>query len=427
MTLFLICFIGIAGLFLFLRLAAGRRRAYLPDALVLSTGSHTVGAIFVFAQVHTGGSSFILGAAFLSFASAAIFSIAVMSLTKQTDPPPSRHYFTSANTYTLALVGVILANLFIVAMIFRNPAIAALIIASFTAGEDTTLLAVRKAITASTEGYLFPGLIKLVRDLIGPIVIVSFVLSHKRASRSLLMWTAALSSIISMFVGGQRFPVVMFACALALAFYAKRAIEGRPIPIRPKQVLKILGVILSFFYIMSLLLGRTEPGSSSLGAALWSILALLERGFTTLPREAEVTFAFWSGIGPTWGLSWLADLEILLPGRNSSFSNQLHALTGGSDEGNAVLFFALDAWMAFGWGGIVFASFLFVMIFHLIDTILWRMRSPRNDAARIVMFLNIPLMYSPFLFLLYGGIVVLLIVIWTVLTRGLSRKNVSSY
>src|SRR5690606_29337284 len=105
----------------------------------------------------------------------------------------------------------------------------------------------------------------------------------------------------------------------------------------------------------------------------------------------------WSGIGPTWGQSWLDDLSLLVPGAGqSSFASQLHSVSGGSREGNAPLFFAADAWFASGWIGVPIISVLFVFLYAALDSLLYQRRTPYKDSARAFMFFNIPLIYSPY-------------------------------
>ena len=426
-VLFACSFLCLTLLYVVLRLAALRRAIYLPDALVLATASHSVGAMLLWYQNETDATLFVSYAAFLSYGAVIVCTVTALILSRPYKPLPVLKYFHSSRSYRWALLLATLANLGIVAILFSNPAIAALIIASFTATGDTTLLAARKAITASSEGYMSPGLIKLVRDLIGPIVIVSFILSRPRAYRSIMLWFAVVSSLLAMLIGGQRFPMVMIIVALAMGFFIRQTVEGRKIKLGPKVVGSYAIIILVAFYTMSSLLGRGSEGSFGLESFLWSFTSIFERIFSTIPNEAVKTFPLWSTIGPTGGLSWLSDLSIQLPGAaGATLSNELHQLGGGSAEGNAPLFLAADAWLAFGWIGIPFASLLFVTILHFIDKILWLHRSPRNDAARIVLYLNVPLMYSPFLFLLYGGLVVMPIVAWTLMTRRRRKTNASN-
>lgn len=425
LVLFWTSFVGISILYFLFRRVSGRPALYLPDALVLATGSHTIGALFLLAKNETVATQFIASAAFLSFTAVATFTLLILALTRPHKPHRNSTYFKSGTIYSAALVLVTLSNLGILAILMLNPAIGALIIASFTATDDTNLLAVRKAITASTEGYMSPGLIKLIRDIISPIVLVSFVLSRPKASRSILFWLATICTLASILVGGQRFPMLLILVALVLGFIGRRGIEGQKFKLGLGEILKYGGGILFLFYLMSALLGRTEERASALEAAWWSLNSLVVRIFSIVPHEAEKTFAFWSKVGPTWGQSWLSDLAILLPGAaTSSLSSQLHEAGGGSAQGNAPLFFAIDSWLAFGWFGIPIACLLFLIMLHMIDTTLWTYRSPGNDSARIVLYLNVPLMYSPFLFLLYGGLIVLPIVAWTLVTRGELRLGV---
>ncbi len=408
----------LAGTYIAVRRVSGRPAIYTPDAFVFATGSHTIGALIIRGTHETAAIQHISMAAFISFFSAILFTVIVVAVTRPNKPLLISSYFNRDQNYRLALMLVAFANLGIIAGLLLNPAISRLIIAAFFLTDETSLLVVRKAITASTEGYMSPGLIKLVRDVISPIVFVSFILSTPKAHRSTLLWFSVICALVGILIGGQRFPMLLVIVALAIGFNSRLMIDGRQSKFGLKKILLYSVGVLFVFYLMSSLLGRTEEGGTGPEAIWWSVASIFIRIFSTVPLEAEKTFEFWSTIGPTWGLSWLSDLAILLPGKASgSLSSELHQLGGGSAEGNAPLFFAIDAWFAFGWFGVPLASFLFVLLLNTLDTILWTYRSPRNDAARIVLYLNVPLMYSPFLFLLYGGLIVLVIVFWTLITR----------
>ena len=423
--LFVLLFCALSLSYALIRQLAGRRRIYLPDAIILSTASHYLGAMILYGELGSEGSSFILSAAALAYLGTVVTAIWVLSWPSTAAVMPPTNYFHNKTPFKIAITLTALANIYIIYALLRNPAIFALFLASFSA-DSSSLLDVRKAITASTEGYLNPGLIKLVRDQIGPIAIAGFILCYDRAFRSPVLWISILATLAAMLIGGQRFPIVMLLIAISSAIATRRVIKGRAFKFRIGGALTTFTAVFTSFFIMSSLLGRSDTEANGLGNLVGSISSMMDRSFTTLPREAEHTYIFWSNIGPTWGNSWLADLSILLPGKNESFSNLLHELTGGSSQGNAVLFFALDSWLAFGWGGIIFSAVIAVTGLAIIDSVLWKKRSPRNDAARIVVFLNVPLMYSPYLFLLYGGIVVLPIVAWTLFTSAYRSPHFKS-
>lgn len=416
----------VAGIFIYFRIVGESLRVYLPDAVVFSTASHAIGSITLWFITGTDAARFLTYAASLSFASVVFSVIILLKAFPEKDAEVGCRYLHSKRLCGLAFWCVGILNAMIIALLFSNEAIAALVISAFSPNEDGSLLLVRKAITASTEGYVAPGLIKIVRDVISPVVVVAYIATHWRCKSSVLFWAVLLVWFLATVLGGQRFPVVVIILTVAIAFMVRRDLEGNTIRVSFLSVSKYIGLSLLVFFLMSKLLGRTGEGSGDLEAVLWAFLALFERIFTTVPLEAEKTFSIWHQIGPTHGISWLSDLAILIPGPSDSFASELHYSGGGSREGNAPLFLAIDAWLAFGWWGIVLGSCLFTCLMHFIDKVLWSYRSPVNDGARIMMFLNAPLMYSPFLFLLYGGLVVMVIIAWALVWRIAARYLPSS-
>ena len=60
---------------------------------------------------------------------------------------------------------------------------------------------------------------------------------------------------------------------------------------------------------------------------------------------------------------------------------------------------------------------LYALGFLWLDILLVGRNSPLLSAAKLFMFFSIPSMYSPFLFLLYGGAVVLALACYVILVR----------
>lgn len=411
-------FIILTPLYLIFRLASNVDRIfYLPDALVIATGSHFLGSMLIWYQSDSEAVRFITYVAFLTYLTVIAWSILVLVFARKPSADLSL-FFLSRRGYPVSLFLVFLVNVATISALLLNPGLYDLIMSAFTFGE-ASLLDVRKAIAASTEGYVFPGLIKLSRDIISPIVIVSFILSRPKANWSIMFWIALFSTMVAMLIGGQRFPFVLILIALYVGFLTRQKIKNSSAKINLPRLFFLSVVLLIGFYLISNLLGRTNDNGSALVALMWSVASLFSRIFTTVPNEAVKTYAYWSTIGPTWGLSWISDLSILIPGPiGETLSSRLHQLGGGSAQGNAPLFFGLDAWFAFGWFGLPAVTMVFVLMFHFIDETLWKYRSPSNDAARIILYLHVPLIYSPYLFLLNGGIVVLPMVAWAHLMRS---------
>lgn len=421
--LYALILIAVTGGFLGYRFKLGLRRLYLSDAFVLGTASHALGSWILLAESETVASLFISSAALACFA-VTVLSVMLFKRKAGDEERNSLKSYSSNRIYFKSSLFLVIAiNAFILYVILSNPGLSKLIFATITSADEGALLRVRKAITASTEGYMSPGLIKLGRDIISPILIGGFIVRFKYAKRSALLWVAVAITLLAMLVGGQRFPVLLLLITIFACSRARLAIDENVMHLSPRKFVAIGVACLIAFYFLSSSLGRVGNNDGGFNAILWSINSLVDRTLTTVPRESVKTYYFWSEIGPTQGVSWLRDIAVLIPGQDLAFSNSLHQLAGGSAQGNAPLFYALDAWLAFGWPGVLIAPIFFVVLLNSIDGSLRRYRSPLTDASHIVMFVNVPLMYSPSLFLLYGGIVIIPLCLWSMTIK----KNKSQF
>lgn len=223
--LFSLAFLATTFVFLLLRRTAGRQRLYLPDALVLAAAIQNIGALIVFSKIDSDGALFIVSAAYLAFVSVSAFTIGVLYCFKSGKSANQAQTYTPSKIYSFALLVTTVANSLVIFFILSNPAIAALVISVISGSNEATLLDVRKAITASTEGYMSPGVIKLVRDVISPIAIASFILSRHNAERSMMLWLAVLVIVAAMILGGQRFPMFLLMLSMVVAFAMRRVLE----------------------------------------------------------------------------------------------------------------------------------------------------------------------------------------------------------
>jgi hypothetical protein len=162
--------------------------------------------------------------------------------------------------------------------------------------------------------------------------------------------------------------------------------------------------------------------SLSIPPSIAPVVALAHRAVIAVPRENTTSFSLWSGNAPALGAGWLTDLSGVLPGTQNQLSNELAAANNlkqnsRSTLGNSPLGLATDVYYNWGWLGLVIVPVLYSLAFGALDIGLTGSNSPLTSASKIFMFFAIPLMYSPFLFILYGGFVVMGILCYVWLLR----------
>jgi hypothetical protein len=181
-----------------------------------------------------------------------------------------------------------------------------------------------------------------------------------------------------------------------------------------------VAIVLLFvaYGLLTVLLGRANPDLSLAGMIANIFVNLIDRIVLAAPRENLLTFEIWQSLGPTYGESWLADLGGILPGVRESLSNILHSATGGSLQGNSPLGLAADVWLAWGWAGVVLIPFFYAFAVGLLDMLLLSNRSAIFFALKIYLFVVLPICYSPYLFVLYGGAAALILMTFSETLRS---------
>lgn len=420
--LLVVCVVMGAGFYVAARLHSRKRRIYLPDFFIFMLGTHFAGALWINIVNKSISSVFVLEISSMALISATLVGSLVVSTSREPQRKPgNRLRYAKPKFFTYGLIATLLVNVSIVALLLSNPAIWNLLIATFVV-DDATLLEVRKAITASTEGYMSPGLIKVFRDILSPIAVSAAIIGSRAGLKSVLLWVTILSIITAVIIGGQRFPMMVLIVMIAVSQVVRKKIHDNELRIRSLRTFLLYGVAgLALFSFLTRILGRGSSEEGPLAAILAPVTGILERVLFIVPNEANRTFFFWHPSGPSYGLSWLSDLATLVPGVSvSTFSSQLHQAGGGSAQGNAPLFFAADSWLAFGHVGVAISAAVFFLLYHFIDRVLWVYLSPLSYATRFLMMLYIPMMYSPFLFLLNGGIFVLPLIVMMIIHRNLA-------
>jgi hypothetical protein len=160
-----------------------------------------------------------------------------------------------------------------------------------------------------------------------------------------------------------------------------------------------------------------EPSGTLLSARLpvpiASAIALAHRAVIAVPRENTITYLIWSGGAHVPGGGWLADLAAIRPGTQKQLSTELSGGVGESPLG-----LATDVYYSWGWLGVMIVPALFALFFLWFDVVLTATSSPLTSAAKIFMFFTVPIMYSPFMFILYGGVVAVGILCYVRLLRN---------
>ena len=134
-------------------------------------------------------------------------------------------------------------------------------------------------------------------------------------------------------------------------------------------------------------------------------IALAHRAVIAVPRENTLSFQRWTGQPHAPGSGWLTDLGGIRPGTQMQLSNELSGFDKSGHMGNSPLGLATDVFYNWGWPGVVIVPILYALAFLWIDIGLVAGRTALTFGTKIFLFFSIPTMYSPFMFILYGGFV----------------------
>lgn len=291
-------------------------------------------------------------------------------------------------------------------------------VGALLAGE-TSLLEVRKLITAGTQGYLAPGYLKQVRDILFPVLCAAFILFGVPRWFLPVFVVSILVGVSAMLLSGQRGPLMLLFASSTLALYIRRKgnteVSGKWL-----LVLPLLG--LALFFAVTVLLGRGDDNGSVFATLASLPLEVVERIFARVPAENMVTVDQWWPAAPTIGVSWLSDLAAILPGTQKMLSSELHQGIGGSAAGNSVLGMPADLYLAWGWVGVVILPVFYVLGTFLADRYLLLDGSAFAVSLKIFVTFAALQWYSPYLFILNGGVFILPLVVLRVARGMLSGR-----
>ena len=314
------------------------------------------------------------------------------------DVPPIMSPVENAIAWGLAVASTLVCFAFVVA-ILRNEELL-LILAGVLTG-DERFLDFRTTMTSGTAVYLAPGYVKQFRDVLLPGSLIALVAFTGRP-RWWLIVPMGLLGFGAALLSGERFSLMVyilaFGFALALRPDSRRAALRVVVPV-------FALVLFTAFVASTVLLGRSSEDSSLLTVISEAAVALFDRIALTLPRENAGGFGIWQPLAPTWGQNWLSAIAGILPGAQTGLDQDLHEVLGGSAMGSSPLGLAPDAYLAWGTLGIVICPALYCLLLDRADTALVDSASPLAKALRVALLPLSFAWYSPFLFLLNGGAV----------------------
>lgn len=277
-----------------------------------------------------------------------------------------------------------------------------LILAGVVTG-DEKFLDYRLMMTQGEAIYLAPGYVKQFRDVLLPASLLTLMAFTATPIWWLVlpMWAVgAVAAVLS----GERSVIMISLFVLGAGLVLRPGISAAA----RRTVIALAGALVFAAFIGStVLLGRATEDASTVAILVESAEGLFDRAALTVPRENSLGFPMWGALAPTNGRSWLGALSGILPQSQRGLDNELHELLGGGAAGNAPLGLSPDAYLAFGMLGVMLAPLLFVMMLAYADRLLLERPVAIARALRIML---VPLSfgwYSPFLFILNGGVVLL--------------------
>jgi hypothetical protein len=330
------------------------------------------------------------------------------------------------------LVLVLGASLLVVYFIGADRLLVALYRFVALGDTDDSVLELRMGFASGDEGWLAPGYVKQLRDVLLPLATLMVLFSIRRGAVVFLFLAFTLIPIVStlMISSGQRAPVLLFL--IAVMYAAKRAVTWNLQSLRvvavPAMVVTTIG--------LTTFLALTTSFSSRYKDDTNVLVVLADRVVTRVPEENVFGAPVWSRGAPFPGAGWLSELASVLPGTQKTLSNLVHEHLGGRASGNSVM----GAWVGvhynFGWslGTAVSVLLGFFMALFNYWVNVSRKISFAADICGLWISICMLMVLSPFGFLLYGpfvtSAVLAVIVLWrtfflrSVFGQGVPRNTV---
>jgi len=375
----------------------------LIDSFVIGVGFYQVGACILVYDVGLDPVSYriILSSSFCYFLAT---TIGYFFRLRVADPSLYQRIYYAPNSvlrsqlFGISVFALVLVNLGILTVIiitFKD---------LFTDPYDGMLLDVRKQISGGERGYLWPGLIKQIRDIMSLSLICYGIFFFKSRQSRVAVFLLLACTLAAIVVGGQRFTVIVLFLSVAIAVYVSS--QSRTF-VRDNKGVFLLLAFASAFAVLALntALGRSD---FSIHGAYQLFAGIVDRIFYTVPHENYRVAEYFEGLTLPYFSIWTSELASLMPGVRYTLSNEMHAFIGGSSQGNSTLGGALSGYYNFGYAGVFLYVASMILVLYWAEKITALMRSRLLYSLRVVLFLMIPMWYSYFLMFLNGFLVFLL-------------------
>ena len=288
---------------------------------------------------------------------------------------------------------------------------------------DESVLDLRLALASGAEGWMAPGYLKQLRDVLLPLATLLVLFTVRRTATGFVLLSLLLVPAVSVTImsSGQRAPVLLFV--LGAVYAAKQAVSWNLHRLR----VTALPIIVMASVGTTAFLSLTSSFSSRYSEDDNVLIVLADRIVTRVPEENVLGAPVWRRGTPFPGAGWLSDLSSVLPGTQKNLSNLIHEYLGGRATGNSPLGTWIDVHYNFGWILGISVSVLLGMFIALFNhwTNVARGVSEAAEVCGLWISLCMLLVLSPFGFLLYGpftaSMLLLLVASWTKLFRPRPR------
>ncbi len=434
-VLLIVLMLVLLGLYAAVRPSWGRAGPFLPDAYLISVGLYTLGALIVEwtnIHVHADVLAFMSMTAMLTSTAGAILFCLVFRAVYANADFKHIHEQSRIGSRETWIINILIIASAAVCFYFFYLILTSNILSQFfmlaNILEHSTLSSGRLAIASGSAGYMAPGYIMQFRDTVLPLVLCTMLLLYPRPLKTVYFWAIMVLVIVAMLVTAQRGNLVLLTLTIATASYYANAVKNvhAPRKLSITSLVLVASAIIIPFAILSTALGRSDADSSASAVPFQAIADFFDRIVVTVPRENTQTYDVWSAMGPTYGGYWAGELSTIwhkgFHGQSAYFylSNVLHVAIGGSPQGNSGLGLPADIWFNWGWMGLFIVPVLYAIFFGLIDLVLLSERSALFFALKIYLFFVMPnCSIGPYQFLLYGGAVSIVLIVYVKVASAL--------
>ena len=268
------------------------------------------------------------------------------------------------------------------------------------------------------------GFMQAIRYFGLPIVAVWFLHLYRQKVRTRLSLAMLLSSAVLMVLTGQRWPL-MYMFLTLIIYWSWTESNLR----KYRRVIQRLGVT-AFVTggILSMLLGRTtQSGLNITEMALLGLNDLFDRIFLGNVKVPFISYRiFPQEENWLYGWSWIQNLLAFLPGPLPSYPVTFYQMVTGDQKGfTAPPDFYTEAYINFGWLGLVVISFCWGFLLVIFQRILIGIRTSLLRTSVLAMMSTLIAFsgFSGVIFLVGGVIVSIFISMVVVLQRKFLLKR----